>query len=355
MDRKTGWMSRKRRSPARKPVSSNPLPNVDEWQPRTDVSESLAQSFRRRCLYADKRLRLRVAEEKAANLNNFDSGIGVEEIFRDELQELLPRRYKAMTGVLTDRHGYTAGHCDTIIFNDTWFPAIKAAAIEGSRRPHLPIEGAYAVIEVKQSLSEKALDEAMEKLVTCNRLHRPLTPRDRITENRETGSCTHFISNPLYSAIFAVDVAPRNNFQQLIARFFQINQLLKRREMVNAIISLNHGCVVWGYLDGMEMRPALFSGEDLASPIRPGFFPFSPGESPLYPFIQNLSSHLYHSVLGAEDIVTAYGDRIIGATPIRGPQETERWQILPDPELEAFFRRPCEHDAEGCSHPYVKH
>ncbi|MEV4758940.1 DUF6602 domain-containing protein [Micromonospora sp. NPDC049559] len=292
-----------------------------------------------------------MAEEKAANLDNFDSGVGVEEIFRDELRELLPKRYAITTGVITDRYGHTAGHCDAVIFNETWFPAVKAPAARDSRRPHLPIEGVYGVVEVKQSLNAKTLDEAMEKLVVCNRLYRPPTPRDRVTENRETGSCTHFISNPLFSAIFAIDVSPRASFQQLIVRFFEINKLLKRREMVHALVSLNHGCVMWGFQNGEESMTARFSDEDLALPIFPGFTRAQQDNSPLYPFVLNLNTHLYRSVLGAEDIVANYGELAVRSVTSR--PKGEAWQIWPDNELSSFFRQPCKHNSGTCSHPHT--
>lgn len=140
----------------------------------------------------------------------------------------------------------TAGHCDALIFNETWFPAIKAPAVATSRRPHLPIEGVYAAVEVKQSLSPSTLDQAMEKLVCCHRLHRPPTPRDRIVENRESGQCIHAISNPLYSAVFAVQLAPKANFQKLAERFVAINKLLKRSEVIRTLVVLNHGAITLG-------------------------------------------------------------------------------------------------------------
>ncbi len=345
-------MSRKRRQTGRKPSSSSPpLPDVGGWQPRTDASEGLIQSFRRRCLYADRRLRLRVAEERAANLDNFDSGLGVEEVFRDELQELLPRRYKVMTGVVTDRRGHTAGHCDAVIFNDTWFPAIKAPAIEGSRRPYLPIEGVYSIIEVKQALDEATLDRAMEKLVVSNRLYRPAVPRDRITENRETGSCTHYTSNPLYTAIFAIDLGRRADFQKLILRFFNINKLLKRREMVRSLVVLSQGCVFWGFHDGTNVRPAMFAGKDLAIPLFPVLIRSASDDTALYPFVQNLSSHLYHSVLGAEDIVAHYGEKAPEQRRFSTP--SQGFRVFPDEELLASFENRCAHDSSDYSHPHV--
>ncbi|MGW4369305.1 DUF6602 domain-containing protein [Nocardia takedensis] len=302
-------MPRRDKTPGKKsdhPVRP-PLPDVARWQPRTDATDNLTESFKRRCRYADRRLRLRFEEEQSSNIDNFDSGVSLEEIFRDEVDQLLPCRYQITTGVLVDRRGHTAGHCDAVIFNETWFPAIKGPASRTSRRPFLPIEGAYAVVEIKSSLTTKSLDDAMEKLVICQRLFRPHVSRDRVTENRETGSCQHFISNPLYSAIFAVDIDGAD-FDTLVTRFVHINRMLKRHEMVRALIVLGRGCVVWGYFDGESVRPALMFKEDRIAPIFSVFLDIDNSGTAMYPFIQNLSSHLYHSVLAAEDIATHYGE-----------------------------------------------
>jgi Domain of unknown function (DUF6602) len=320
------------------------LPDVSKWQPRKDTLADIEQSYRRRCEFVERRLRIRAAEERQANIDNFDSGVGVEEIFRDELEQLLPKRYQVTTGVVSDRHGYTAGHCDAVIFNELWFPAIKSGATPQSRRRHMPIEGVYGVIEVKQSLSIKTLDEAMEKLVTCHRLHRPPTPKDRITENRETGSCRHAISNPLYSCIFAVELEKRGDFQGLIKRFVEINRMLKRVEMIRALVVLGQGAAFWGYIDSGEFRPAKFSYEDLYGPIRPIYVPASGSNDTFYHFASDLSARIFDSVLGGEDIAAAYGYREQGEQIKAASVD---WEIPPDEELLHFLNTPC--DAE--THP----
>jgi hypothetical protein len=340
--RTTGKTERK--SAAVPEMPSSALPDVSKWYPRKDGLADIEQSYRRRCEFVERRLRIRVAEEREANIDNFDSGVGVEEIFRDELEQLLPKRYQVTTGVVSDRRGYTAGHCDAVIFNDLWFPAIKSGATPQSRRRHIPIEGVYGVVEVKQSLSAKTLDEAMEKLVTCHRLHRPATSKDRITENRETGSCMHAISNPLYSCVFAVELGKKADFQGLITRFVEVNRMLKRAEMVRALVVLGKGSVLWGFIECGEFRPARFSYEDLYSPIRPIYFPASRNSDTFYRFARDLSAHIFDSVLGAEDIAVAYGER---EEREQVKAASEQWEIPPDRELLDFLNTPC--DAE--THP----
>ena len=132
-------------------MSSNnppPLPDVSQWQPRTDASENLSTAFMKRCLASEERILLQSRHERDMTIDNYDSGSGVEDIIREELSQLLPNRYATKAGVLNDSFGQTGGDYDIVIFNSQWIPEIKAGATISSRRIHLPIEGVYAVGEV---------------------------------------------------------------------------------------------------------------------------------------------------------------------------------------------------------------
>jgi hypothetical protein len=286
------------------------LPDTSKWQPREDKVGKLQESFLKRCIGLEKAIRFRVQLEKEMNIDNYDSGPGVEDILREELRYLLPSRYSVRSGVINDRRGRTAGDCDIIIFNDFWFPAIKAGATPESRRFHFPIEGVYSVCEVKQSLDYQVLDKAMEKLVVCHRLERPMTNANRLVENWDLDGCFHGLKNPLYSAIVATTLKEGIEMDQLVNRFFDINKTVERLEVVRCLCVLGHGTVTWGFkhLDG-DRRPALFMREDIFAPIFPAYHKVPDTPSALYAFLSDLFLHLYQSVLAAEDIAIAYGPK----------------------------------------------
>ena len=121
------------------------LPDPQQWQPRSTKTETLQSAFWSRCEAAEKLIKARAEDERHANIDNFDSGIGVEEIVREELRRILPSRYSVECGVIVDRAGRTGGDYDMIIFNDLWFPHVKAGATSSSRRAFYPIDGVYAV------------------------------------------------------------------------------------------------------------------------------------------------------------------------------------------------------------------
>ncbi|MBX2991869.1 MAG: hypothetical protein KF749_11975 [Bacteroidetes bacterium] len=264
------------------------------------------------------------------NIDDYDSRLGVEDILRDELGKILPARYSVKAGVVNDRSGNTAGDIDIVVFNDIWFPSLKAGATSQSRRVHLPIDGVYAVCEVKQTIDFKVLDEAMKKLVMCHRLQRPMTHAQRLVENREVSHCVHGLSNPLYSAIIATNLKAGIDINEMVDRFFLINKTLKRLEVVRAFCVLGHGTVTWAFKDEKnEIRPALFMMEDLLQPIFPAFHRIPQTESPLYALVSDLMLHLYHSVLAPEDIAPSYGP----VSPTISVPMSNKTILAPDNEI----------------------
>src|SRR5260370_42639755 len=85
------------------------LPDTSKWLPRTHAATTLQKAFFRRCQFVEQRITFRVQQEKTMNVNNFDSGPGVEDIIREELIYLLPDRYSVHAGTIDDSRGHTAG------------------------------------------------------------------------------------------------------------------------------------------------------------------------------------------------------------------------------------------------------
>jgi hypothetical protein len=291
-------------------VKAPPLPNTSTWQPRTiDTASSIQEALLSRCEAIEAELTVRIAHEKAAAIDGFDSGLSVEDIIRESLATILPIRYSVTSGLVVDSFGATSGDVDIAIFNQIWFPQIRPSATSVTRRRILPFEGIYAVGEVKQALTFSSLDKAMEKLVRCHRLKRHAVSRNRIAENREQSSCTHEIANPLYSFIVA---GTSDDVQAMIERFVAVNRNLKRSDVIRALCVLGKGTITWAFKDETGVRPALFMSEDRKMPIFPAFFPVEDCRSSLFVLVENLMLHLYHSILGPEDVISRYGPKFKG-------------------------------------------
>jgi hypothetical protein len=326
------------------------IPDTKKWLPKR-ATETLLEGFAKRCQVAEQSIRARADFERRMSVEAFGSGLPIEEVIREELRSLLPNRYAIKAGTIVDATGYSAGDCDLVLFNDLWFPAVKPSPTPSSRSVILPIEGVYAVGEIKQTLSTKTLDEALEKLVKCHRLERPETFAHRLVENREHCNCVHGLSNPLYTFVLSVGLGEGVSFQNLIERFFDVCATLRRLNVVRALCVLGHGTVVWGYEDpldssGRSSRPALFMEEDLFKPIYPIYNKSPECGTALYSLVQNLSLHLFHSVLAPEDFAVNYGAFNL---PIVIPQDRTTISLKPEAEWLSRLKEPCsvrhQHDS----------
>jgi hypothetical protein len=321
-----------------------PLPDTSSWQPRDSASETLQQAFLERCIGIENVIRLKVQIEKTMNIDNYDSGPGVEDIIRDEIRKIVPSRYSLRSGVINDRDGKTGGDFDIIAFNELWFPAIKAGATPESRRFHFPIEGVYGICEVKQTLNYASLDEAMRKLVICSRLNRPKTNAHRLVENRDRDDCPHGLTNSLYTAIIAADIDEGIPLDKLVERFFFINKTLKRLEVVRCLCVLGYGTVNWGFI-GESNRPqaASFKRDDLFWPVFPAYWKVPLIKSAFYYFLSDFLYHLYNSVLAAEDLTEAYGHREF---TVKTPSSAEI-ALPPDQEWMEILKHPCKNEGKS--------
>jgi|SRR5450755_830852 hypothetical protein len=344
--------SRSRQSSRRRPL------DVSNWQPKLHPSETLDRAFFRRCHQIEREIVNRVEYEREFNENNFDSGWTVEEIVRQALIELLPKRYAIRAASISDSRGFSAGDFDVAIYNDTWFPTVKSGPTPESRKMYLPIEGVYAVLEVKQTLTLKSLEDAMRKLVTCHRLFRPPSSCDRIVENDQRSACNHFISNPLCSAVLAVGLDRNLQRDKAVEYFIRINQMLPRMDVINSLCILGEGSVTWAYrrsyknsggkLDGLA--PATFMKEDRFAELIPIYGRTGADDSPFYELIQTLMSYLLNSVLAPENIAIHYGHGTSVQIPSSGGAT-----LPPDPKLQRSLDESCVGRDKSTDSAYHQH
>lgn len=282
------------------------LPDVSSWQPAGAKQNTLSNALMITCHTAQARILARVKAEIEFNLHNFDSGLDIEAIIRDELSNLLPSRYVVTKGIVSDRSGNTAGEGDLLVRDHLWSSAIKPGATAESRRFHFPIEGVYAAAEVKQTLGYRQLDDAMRKLVVISRLERPDNPYGHITENQYLPLLDQpgFILNPLHTTVLATGLAEGMSFEDITLRFGEINSQLQRDHMVKMLCVLGHG-TAWYSVETGSPYTATYMWDrqerlvlQINSREPTGAF---------YRFYVELLSHLTRSVLGFGDSGNAYG------------------------------------------------
>jgi hypothetical protein len=106
----------------------------------------------------------------------------------------------------------------------------------------VPVEAVYSVIEVKQTLTEDSLDEAMKKLVMYKGLERDRSEYGRIVENHNLKSLdkANASLNYRFDAVLGVDCAEGTEME-LVNRFFDVNSGLDPSHQVNALAILGSG------------------------------------------------------------------------------------------------------------------
>ena len=283
------------------------LPDVSLWRPQSSRQDTLANALMMTCQVAQQRIVARARAEIEFNIQNYDSGSGVEDIIREELAILLPKRYSVDAGVVNDRLGNTAGDCDILIRDHMWSPVIKPGATTRSRRFHFPIEAIYAAAEIKQTLGFKRLDEAMEKLVTLSRLDRPDNPYGHITENQHLRQLDKpgWILNPLHTTVLATSLKDGVTFDEIASRFGAINKSLDRNQVVTMLCVLDRGSAWYSVASGSPYNADFMTDRDqeLILQVNEG----EPNNA-FYRWHSLLMGHLTRAVLGLTGSFRAYGN-----------------------------------------------
>lgn len=262
----------------------------------------------------EARIKAEADIEKKFNINNFDAGPGIEDIVREQFRTLLPDRYAVTPGVVIDRNGDNCGDCDLVIANRFWAPLLKFGATNESRRVHIPVEAVYSVLEVKQTLTEDSLDEAMKKLVMYKGLERDRAEYGRLTENQVIDCFENLdgSNNRRFDAILAVS-CEEGAEEELVKRFFKINEQLEQHLRVNALAILGTGFAFYAvHMPDDNHMPHLYPESDMAyfykfipKGISTFFIP-SPQDTLFHLYI-NLQQHLFLTVLNFKWLKLLYG------------------------------------------------
>jgi len=100
-----------------------------------------------------------------------ETGLSNEEILRDSLREILPSKYGVAKGKIVNASGAMSRQCDIILYDVLNCPNIF---VDSNKNQILPIEGVYAIIEVKTQLTHAKLAESFENICSSKNLARPL-------------------------------------------------------------------------------------------------------------------------------------------------------------------------------------
>lgn len=144
--------------------------------------------------------------------HNFEMGLPLEGSLRHFFRPYFPSRYGFSSGYIVDNDDAISNQTDWIIFDAEHFSPILAQlhGMEGAE--WFPFDSVYGCVEVKRSLTEQALDNAVKQIAETRKLNRArtdllqFTPYLRMPEkllNLAQGAAFNESCNSLYSGVYA--------------------------------------------------------------------------------------------------------------------------------------------------------
>lgn len=254
----------------------------------------------------------RYASEKKVNQNNFESGLPVEDYFREELSKLLDDPYGVDVGHVVDRNHYTCGECDCVIYDKRLSPILRPPATAKTRRKHLAFEATYGVIEVKQTLTLGAVEggklveepkgslwDACRKVFAYKELSREQRGMIQWGTNLPIGLVFFFDSK--------LDLTQNDAKDELLREFAIINDIVPPEVRVDGLYVLNRASVFWSFMANPASK-TLLTLHHVSEAPRPVWVSLAAtGEDTLCKLYQHLWSLLGRTQLSAPDLLNDYG------------------------------------------------
>lgn len=123
-----------------------------------------------------------------------EKGRANEKIIRDMLIKFLPKKYDVGSGIIIDRSGKPSNQCDVIIYDKEYHPDFF-----GQRSTILfPVDTVYESIEVKTTLDQTEIKQAIENIISVKSL-------DLIPEPISLSGSMSIGPTPPLGIIFAYD------------------------------------------------------------------------------------------------------------------------------------------------------
>lgn len=193
-----------------------------------------------------KHMRADVEKARMALQHPGLKGGSFEEIFRLFLREYFPKSLDISTGILVDSNGNASRQVDVIISDAAKTPVLYKS---GDVRV-IPVECAYAVIEIKAFLDSGELDKIFENMLSVRRLEKKAYyPPGGVIVNYEKLYGRQWSIWPLNYFVFAFDSIALMNLGNLI-HTAHINRSLPEWSRIDTVCVLDKGVIHNALADG---------------------------------------------------------------------------------------------------------
>ncbi len=130
-----------------------------EIEPLPEVLAAISRQLNRR-------LESRVVDADTIN-HNLETGLGAENVLREMLRDVLPRRFGVAKGKVTNAAGELSNHLDVIVYDALNYPALF---LDENDNQILPVESVVAVIEVKRRSNATSFRRAFDTLASASKV-----------------------------------------------------------------------------------------------------------------------------------------------------------------------------------------
>lgn len=279
---------------------------------------------------ASRQLRAEFEEIKKSNPHFAERGAEAEAILRDFLNDHLPKRFAADSGLVVDEDGGVSAQCDVIVYDAVDSPIYR----KGKRVLILPSDNVAVVIEVKSTLNKAELEDAAKKVASVKALKRsPLSSVDQpVTLSR-------FVMTRPLGIVFAYDAT--TSLDTLAENLAAINESYPSDHWIDLVVVLDKGVV--GYSVQMIFTPDLggwHGGPAVENFMVPPFYVHLTreelGDLTLNRFFVSLTGHLtFYRRRSAVRFSSLLGEEPWQAMAVRGYQYNLKRQLI---EAEAYHQ-----------------
>ena len=184
---------------------------------------------------AARHLRAEFEEIKNTNPHFAERGAEADSILRKFLNDHLPKRFAADTGLVVDEDGGVSSQCDVVIYDAIDSPIYR----RGQRVLILPSDNVAVTIEVKSNLNKAELEDAAKKIASVKALKRsPLSSVDQ--------PVTHspFVMTRTLGVVFAYEAM--TSLDTLAENLATINESYSSDHWIDLVVVLDKGVVGYG-------------------------------------------------------------------------------------------------------------
>ena len=205
-----------------------------------------------------------------------ESGLPLEDYFRQEFGKFIPEQFSVTAGKIIDRDHFTCGDCDFVLYDRRYAPFVKFPATQQSRRKLIAFETTYGIIEVKQNLTLGAIEngilkddpvgslyDACKKIFAYKELSRDIVDASRVIPGLTIdglGGDRQQYNKPFGFVFFYgsdIDTDDQESVERLLLEFWFINKSVPPQVRVNGLFVLDRFSVAWVKQSGIQNPPYL--------------------------------------------------------------------------------------------------